>query len=621
MVKKKSPQIHDAATFEELCSVENLGIVWSKVKSVLRNTNSRDAIDWLDWQSTIETTLPLIRDEVVVGSYEPQFPARFRIPKAKGSFRAMAVPNLRDVLVYRLVSEIALARGHASKVPGAFFARAEEKHPIGKTLTFEDWDYPGFFEVWLRYQEYRSQTLLSDPTSHLVVTDITNFFDSISHDVLMEYLAPLGLPRQLLGTLGKILDVLKPATLHSRNPGIGIPTDEFDCSRTLAHLFLFEHDRRVVNQVGSDNYVRWMDDQNVGVNSETAGRAVVHRLTESLASQRLTLNAGKTLIFSRDEAFLHFQIEANLALSAWEERNWTGKKPWEPPVDTVIAREEFEELWLLLEDSPSAGKGNWDKILKRGYRYAGRVGSGIMEGRAAHDLLNLPTLAMSIFRSYAHRNAGKALLDLMIDYVQAGESLHESVESAFFEASCALNPEAELADSLRHFTVRYLKGEIDNTTRRDPALSSAILSAYWFQTDAPTLAGLVQRGDAPRLSPTFCRSWLAIMTALDPTSWAAHQRKLLGSPSSDVLHLADFITDLSTGAGPKIPSFLNDRWNPSRATSWFEPRTWLQADLLSIGPKTQVSYYIRNRIPALRGKALTWMEKLILARINARINS
>ena len=30
---------------------------------------------------------------------------------------------------------------------------------------------------------------------------------------------------------------------------------------------LFEHDKRVVGEFGSSNYVRWLDDQNVGVRS------------------------------------------------------------------------------------------------------------------------------------------------------------------------------------------------------------------------------------------------------------------------------------------------------------------------------------------------------------------
>ena len=187
----------------------------------------------------------------------------------------------------------------------------------------EDDPYLRFWDIWLRYNEYRTHTLLQQPYDCLVVSDITNYFESIQHELLIEYLSPLGLPRKAMGLLGRLLEDFRPAAGHSPNPRVGLPVDDIDCSRQLAHVFLFEHDRRITEQFGEGHYARWMDDQNIGVRSETEGRRVVNALTRSLSSQRLTLNAGKTKFLSKEEVILHFQLCANQRLNDWDERHKT----------------------------------------------------------------------------------------------------------------------------------------------------------------------------------------------------------------------------------------------------------------------------------------------------------
>ena len=100
---------------------------------------------------------------------------------------------------------------------------------------------------------------------------------------------------------------------------MGIPVDDLDCSRQLAHVFLFEHDRRIADQFGEDHYVRWVDDQNIGVRSETEARHIVNAVTRSLSAQRLTLNSGKTRFLSKDDVIHHFQLDANERINGWDE--------------------------------------------------------------------------------------------------------------------------------------------------------------------------------------------------------------------------------------------------------------------------------------------------------------
>jgi len=389
----------DNRRFEELASLDRLRQTWAKIRTESRDHRIRDVVDFLDWSVVIEDNLAQLRTDILTGEYCPLPPARYECAKTCGSYRVMTIPNIRDVLVYRWISDEVLRLAMPSKVRGAFFSRRRDRTPVGDTFTFSDEDYYRFFEIWLRYNEYRSRTLLSRPYTVLVVADITNFFDSISHDILLEYLSPLGLPRRAAGLLGRLLEALKPSIGHSPNPRIGIPVDDFDCSRQLAHVFLFEHDGRMVNEFGEKNYVRWMDDQNIGAESEVEARRVVNHLTRSLSTQRLTLNAGKTLFLNSQETVEHFQLDVNADLNEWEE-----KYRQTLPGHKTTARKALREIWTEALQSPSVDKGNWDKILKRFYRYAAWTQASFLDDRMLDDLVRYPDLDQRIFESLAQRN-------------------------------------------------------------------------------------------------------------------------------------------------------------------------------------------------------------------------
>jgi hypothetical protein len=307
----------------------------------------------------------------------------------------------------------------------------------------------------LKFNQYRSRTLLNNAYQILVVTDITNYFDSIQHDLLIEYLSPFQLPRKEMGLLGRLLEAFKPMAGHSPNPRVGLAVDELDCSRELAHLFLFEHDKRIAAEFGDSNYVRWLDDQNIGVRSISEARKLVNVLTRSLSCQRLTLNAGKTKFLTPAEVILHFQLEANEELDQWEHRFRT--------VETNItqARNELTDTWNRISMGDHVGTGNWAKILKRMYAAATKADSDLLEGRALQDLVDYPDqLDERIFQYLAKRNRGEQLLSLFSGYCGAGENLFEATESAFFESLLLLDPTPVLAARIRKFASVFAQGSM-----------------------------------------------------------------------------------------------------------------------------------------------------------------
>ena len=169
----------DERAFVRMFGVERLRRTAMALRNEVREVRARDVIDWGDWFFDLDRSLPVLRQEVLDGVLAPSPPTRFEFPKSKGSYRTITVPNMRDVLVYRHIADVVLHRALSRKVKGAFFSRRHTLTPVGDTFNLEPDPYHRFFQIWLTYNSYRSKTLVNGPHEVVVVTDISNYFDSI----------------------------------------------------------------------------------------------------------------------------------------------------------------------------------------------------------------------------------------------------------------------------------------------------------------------------------------------------------------------------------------------------------------------------------------------------------
>jgi hypothetical protein len=115
----------------------------------------------------------------------------------------------------------------------------------------------GWFINWKLMTLYRRE-LIDPPTPErwFVLTDITNFFDSVLHDHVAEALRDFTIPPRMIGLLLFLLERLAVRDEYAHSPAIGLPVEPFDGSRTVAHLVLFAHDNEVAPIVGEHNYIR-----------------------------------------------------------------------------------------------------------------------------------------------------------------------------------------------------------------------------------------------------------------------------------------------------------------------------------------------------------------------------
>ncbi|MEO7733088.1 MAG: RNA-directed DNA polymerase [Kofleriaceae bacterium] len=600
-----------------LFSMPKLRRTWKQLRKELARTGTRDCIDYLDIDTDSERWLSKTRKVVLSGAYTPQHPAWFEVAKRNGAYRTVTRPALRDILVFRHICDGIYDVACAHEPPGAFFSRRHGPTKIGKKVDSteeEGIEYAGFFEVWMRYKAYRERVGLTRPHRVVVVSDISNYFDSVQHALLIEQLAPYGLARQTLGLLGRFLDILRPPSGDSPTPAVGLPVDEFECSRTLAHIFLFEHDRRMERMVGNASYVRWMDDQTFGVTTKTIGRKVVRGLVGSLGSQRLTVNSGKTKILAPDALAKEFHIELNNKIDDMEKS--LGDAP--AAVALVAAGSTVSALWAELDWQRASG--HWDKVAKRLLAWAARTNVYLLKGkRAGRLLVKEPILAERVFEYLLAQDRWGDYLDLFEGLLRSGNSLYEDVEAHWFEMALRSDPSKSQRTPLRKLAVEFATKTKRGTQLAGPRVPAALL-LYWLG-DGRNWRRLrsILAGDVDLDGPTR-RTLAAVLCAVKPADTDSILLSASRQASPQVSGFVEWMLRLRAGEELQLTRpLVAFRRPPSITHEVLDARGWLRLELLSCSPRADVQRMVKADVARARKLPGGQAQKVIGDRIAARL--
>jgi len=451
------------------------------VRKELKHSSIRDVVDFLDYDVNPNVWINRLVKSIKQGTYEPDLPRRFSLGKSKGFSRTMTLPAVPDLVLYRALVDCIFEKAKRREHRHVYFLRGQvtaiRQQVQQESFTSDQLSLPLYraasqrsFLNWLKYDQYRKYLIFKKVHPFFVVADVSNFFDSILHSHVAEALHGLPIPTRTVGLLFFLLERLSIRQEYTGSHGISLPVDEFDCSRTLAHMVLFPHDDEMVKLVGEENYVRWMDDQNMGVPSRGKGLQVLSEVGRSLSRLHLSPNAQKSKVLSLSEARRHFHLDLNKLLDHAEA---LAKQISSGAAAKRALRKNVTELWRKAK--AYEGHGEFVKVLKRLYRLAGLAGARQLRHRAIHDVLTDPSLVERICDYMRCTGTVEEYLSFATALIAHPEQVYADVNVAVVESFLRLEPSRKDIPPLRHLGVRLLRREISLPGRDDCAVLAPLL--------------------------------------------------------------------------------------------------------------------------------------------------
>lgn len=553
----KSPRFDTrAAPLRKIFSPSNLERIWKeKVRIAMRDQFLNDGIENFDFHVARKAECRKLSTLILDGDYVPARAQRILVEKSKGLCRQLVIPSVRDALVLQCLSDALYAeiRGKAP-TKKSFFEPKEH----GFSSTRHEY---GTFASWLNFQ--RELFRFSKSRDFVVVTDIANYYDSISYAHLRNVISSIsGVQECILDMLIYVLSDLLWQPDYTPRVEVGLPQINMDAPRLLAHCFLYELDAFLDSDPSRD-WVRYMDDVDVGVDSIVAAKQVLRSIDLVLQTKQVRLNSGKTQILTRADALKHFRAHENARLDFLEariDRKMKGGLPLDRECRLVKA-----SIRKGLK-SASFDTGAGDKILKRWFTLAGKTRAPV-EPKALFKIVTLrPSVRDKVF-SYIRQ------LPLTVAKIKA---LADAATSGL------LTDDAGMVEMSNHLvetlvTSRYrIEGHIHTIIDRcDAETYFGLYGRFWLQSKYASSSDLLD---------TIKRS---------QRLWAPHDRlgRVVGS-----------FTPLFAGT-PLEPDFLdvlaNSRNNGTRDTYKFHAR-------LVSDPQTFSAMFdaLRNPNPS-RGTAIT----------------
>jgi RNA-directed DNA polymerase len=230
--------------------------------------------------------LLVVRDQLLVGSYEPQPVKRVEIPKADGGVRKLGIPTALDRFVQQAVMQVLQRQWDP---------------------TFSDSSY-GFRPGRSTHQAVaQAQQYIAAGYGWVVDLDLEKFFDRVNHDKLMGQIAKQVGDKRLLRLIRAFLNagVMENGLV---SPSVEGTPQGGPLSPLLSNLVLDELDRELERR--GHRFVRYADDSNIYVRSQRAGQRVMDSIRRFITKQlKLKVNDKKSAVARPQERkFLGFSF-------------------------------------------------------------------------------------------------------------------------------------------------------------------------------------------------------------------------------------------------------------------------------------------------------------------------
>lgn len=250
----------------------NMQCALQKVKSN-KGSAGIDGITVDDLPAFLKVHWPLIKEQLLNGSYQPQPVKPVLIPKSDGGSRQLGIPTVLDRFIQQALLQVLQPEWDRSFSHFSFGFRPNRSahHAV----------------AW-------SQHYVNDGYSWVVDMDLEKFFDRVNHDKLMHRVKQRVEDKRVLKLINSYLKagILDDQGWQQTEEGTpqGGPL-----SPLLANVLLDDLDQELERR--GHKFVRYADDCNIYVKSKMAGQRVLSSITRWLSNKlKLTVNAQKSAV-------------------------------------------------------------------------------------------------------------------------------------------------------------------------------------------------------------------------------------------------------------------------------------------------------------------------------------
>lgn len=406
-------------SLDNVFEIENLNKVWKVIHSGITDDLMRDPLDYLAYEANLDQNLKQLRHSILNGNYKPRFSIILRSAKRDGLTRQLSFMEIEDLLVLKTICDFFQPELHKEFPEWVDFSRR-----LRTAFPKDETDYEGWFEHWLRHQNRLNQIIAKqDGWKYIVFSDISNFFPSINHSILRQIIVSrIKSDEKVINLLFYILESMVPKPDYCCDHRQGLPQENHDASRILAHTLLFQLDNQFQAEGKEGRYARWVDDIVVAVNEKSDGRRMLSRIQKEVESKGLFLNNSKCRILSAEEALEELWLEENEYLDYVHKITENRE---------ILDKDKFEKR---LENFLNCNKRkNWDRILRRYYTESRRLESSYLEKYVFKHLNEFPSECKVILSYLVARPFVESILDKSFKFLMNRENCYSDVEILIYE--------------------------------------------------------------------------------------------------------------------------------------------------------------------------------------------
>ncbi len=261
----------------------NLFQAWKQVKSN-KGAPGIDGITIDAYPDFAKQRWATVRQALLDGTYRPSPVLRKAIEKPDGGERLLGIPTVQDRVIQQAIAQV--------------------------LLPFFD---PKFSESSVGFRPKRSahdgvrqvKQSIKDGYQYAVDVDLSKFFDTVNHDILMSRVARKIQDKRLLKLIGYCLRAGVVVEGHCYPTTVGVPQGG-PLSPLLSNIVLDDLDKELEKR--GHRFTRYADDFVILVGSERAGQRVMNSITRFLERKlKLKVNTEKSKVVKSTQCeFLGF---------------------------------------------------------------------------------------------------------------------------------------------------------------------------------------------------------------------------------------------------------------------------------------------------------------------------